>query len=156
MSAQDLLHFFCPLGISAIRKWFSPLCLNCFYLQHAFIPSNTKFQFNTCHPFYIAPKGALYLTPPGHHPIQFIHGATSVFYISLHRKYQPGLSSCSGVCGKAKEVNISLFCCPCGLWVSNCHLRIWTQRVTFEPSDPSAILSEWQKEKSNKWQKKLN
>ena len=47
------------------------------------------------------------------------------------------------------------FCCPCGLWVGHYHLRIWTQRVTFEPSDPSAIWSEWHKEKRNEWQKNL-
>ena len=146
MSAQDLLHFFCPLGISAIRKWFSPLCLNCFYLQHAFIPSNTKFQFNTCHPFYIAPKGALYLTPPGHHPIQFIHGATSVFNISLHRKYQPGLSSCSGVCRKAKEVNIlhvGFDAALCGLWVTVTwefgHKEWLLSFQTLQPFDQSDI-----------------
>ena len=44
-------------------------------------------------------------------------------------------------------------------WLSGCHFRILTQRVTFDTSDPSDIWSEWcldKKNKMTKWQNDIN
>ena len=42
---------------------------------------------------------------------------------------------------------LTALCLPLPL-VSDCHFRIWTQRMTFEPWDPSDIWSEWCQDKN--------
>ena len=39
-------------------------------------------------------------------------------------------------------------------WVTHCHFRMLTQRVTFDTSDPSDIWSEWCQDKKTKRQKR--